>query len=299
MAAGRHLRLRLAKPESRWLMVEKNRTPEPIESGEIEAFRQETEERTVVCFTLHKHLMEILRYLGAWGEVGLDADDKLSATMALYQLRILADESHEAADCLIQLPQTEFVIVLRTAITMILQNLDIAKTQADNVIADGSDDEAVIRYAREAVRESHAELAGPLKRMAAFLLTHELTADIRAKTQWIEEKLALSHTRAAEQPDKPAGHAATHSDDFHCVRWYGQEYVFSHQQAAVVKPLWDAWEKDTPDLGKDYLLEKAGSETSRLRNVFKEKDGMHPAWGTMIVESRQGVFRLSPPTHKS
>jgi len=204
MAAGRHLRLRLAKPESRWLMVEKNRTPEPIESGEIEAFRQETEERTVVCFTLHKHLMEILRYLGAWGEVGLDADDKLSATMALYQLRILADESHEAADCLIQLPQTEFVIVLRTAITMILQNLDIAKTQADNVIADGSDDEAVIRYAREAVRESHAELAGPLKRMAAFLLTHELTADIRAKTQWIEEKLDKANApRATEEWSRP------------------------------------------------------------------------------------------------
>jgi hypothetical protein len=86
-----------------------------------------------------------------------------------------------------------------------------------------------------------------------------------------------------------------HSEDFHFVRWYGQEHTFTHQQAAVVKLLWQAWENGTPDLGKEYLLETSESSTDRLRNIFKEKGGMHPAWDAMIVESRQGVFRLSPP----
>jgi hypothetical protein len=90
-----------------------------------------------------------------------------------------------------------------------------------------------------------------------------------------------------------------HSEDFHFVRWYGQEHMFTHQQAAVVKLLWHAWENRTPALSQDYLPAQSGSNGSRLRDIFREKDRMHLAWRTMIVESRKGVFRLCPPEKKS
>jgi hypothetical protein len=90
-----------------------------------------------------------------------------------------------------------------------------------------------------------------------------------------------------------------HSADFHSVRWHGQDFTFSHQQAAVVRLLWTAHENGTPDLSQETLLDKSGSSGGRLRDVFKEANGTHPAWSTMIVESRKGVFRLSEPEKKS
>jgi len=102
-----------------------------------------------------------------------------------------------------------------------------------------------------------------------------------------------SETPATQPPE--VGHSA----DFHSVRWHGQDFTFSHQQAAVVAVLWAAHENGPPDLSQETLLDKSGSSGARLRDVFKEAKGMHPAWGTMIVESRKGVFRLSEPRKKS
>jgi hypothetical protein len=59
--------------------------------------------------------------------------------------------------------------------------------------------------------------------------------------------------------------------------------------------LWAAWENKTPVLSEETILEQAGSEGSRLRDVFKEKRGMHRAWGTMIVEAGKGRFQLHEP----
>jgi len=86
-----------------------------------------------------------------------------------------------------------------------------------------------------------------------------------------------------------------HSDDFTYVCWYKTEYEFTKLQAACVKVLWDAWENKTPVLKEETILDKAGSLGSRLRDVFKEKKGMNAAWGTMIVSSSKGCFRLREP----
>jgi len=100
--------------------------------------------------------------------------------------------------------------------------------------------------------------------------------------------------------ETPAGEPDTaHSGDYHSVRWHGQKYTFSHQQAAVVALLWAEYENGTPDLSQEHLLDKSGSNGGRLRDVFRENGAMHAAWGTMIVESRKGVFRLSEPRKKS
>lgn len=101
-----------------------------------------------------------------------------------------------------------------------------------------------------------------------------------------------------EQAGKPHGDYG-HSTDFHSVRWYGQRHTFTHEQAAVVKLLWKAWRNGTPDLSQEHLLEQSKSEGRRLRDIFKQRDEMHAAWGTMIVESRRGVYRLCESAKKS
>lgn len=90
-----------------------------------------------------------------------------------------------------------------------------------------------------------------------------------------------------------------HSADYHSVRWYGERHTFSHQQAAVVALLWEAYENGTPNLSQEHLLDKSGSSGSRLRDVFRENGAMNAAWNTMIVESRRGVFHLSDGGKKS
>lgn len=83
-----------------------------------------------------------------------------------------------------------------------------------------------------------------------------------------------------------------HSDDFRSVHWHGIDYSFTATQAACVRVLWEAMENGTPEVGKDTILEKAGSETSRLDDIFRNS----PAWGTMIVSgSRRGTKRLADP----
>jgi hypothetical protein len=106
--------------------------------------------------------------------------------------------------------------------------------------------------------------------------------------------LRLGSTRPAGGEVKPQPDTA-HSEDFHSVRWYGEKYVFTHTQAALVTLLWRAWENGTPDLGKDYLLTQADCEGNRLRDVFRN----HPAWEVMIVETGRGVYRLSEPQKES
>lgn len=98
-----------------------------------------------------------------------------------------------------------------------------------------------------------------------------------------------------EPPEPPIETEARHSEDFSSVVWFGSEYSFTKTQAACVRVLWEAWEQKTPDLKEETILERAGSEGSRLRDVFKSKGGMHAAWGTMIVPAGKGRFRLKEP----
>jgi hypothetical protein len=103
-----------------------------------------------------------------------------------------------------------------------------------------------------------------------------------------------------EQTAKPEGQQSgtnpSHSEDFRSVRWYGTDYTFTATQAACIKVLWEAWEHGTPELGQAFILDAAGSESGRLRDVFEK--GKHPAWNKLIVSSRKGVFRLSEPADR-
>jgi hypothetical protein len=82
-----------------------------------------------------------------------------------------------------------------------------------------------------------------------------------------------------------------HSADFRSVHWFGADYTFTPTQAAIVRQLWEAWEDGTPGVGQETLLAGAGSEGSRLRDLFRA----HAAMGSMIVALGKGLFALADP----
>jgi len=115
----------------------------------------------------------------------------------------------------------------------------------------------------------------------------------------IETLRASMHANRAEQtqhlPSQKEDHKQCyHSSDFRSVRWELRRFSFTPTQAACVRVLWEAWEKGTPELGQETILDQAGSNGSRLRDVFKSKKRkMHDAWGTMIVQGHSnGSFCL-------
>jgi PAS domain S-box-containing protein len=86
------------------------------------------------------------------------------------------------------------------------------------------------------------------------------------------------------EPSRGNEPSARHSEDYRSVCWFGEEYVFSPNQAACVRVLWEAWNNQTPYLADGTVLVKAGvGDKQRLRDVFKK----HSAWGTMIVQGPQ------------
>ena len=65
---------------------------------------------------------------------------------------------------------------------------------------------------------------------------------------------------------------ANHSPDFRTINWYGTPYKLTATQAAVVRVLWEARDNGTPDVGQHTLLEEAGSESSRLVDLFRRSE---------------------------
>lgn len=69
--------------------------------------------------------------------------------------------------------------------------------------------------------------------------------------------------------------------DFSTVRWGPQAFHFVGKQRAIVAALKLARDEGYDCLSQAYLLEVAGSECSRVRDLFRG----HPAWGSMIVHA--------------
>jgi hypothetical protein len=107
----------------------------------------------------------------------------------------------------------------------------------------------------------------------------------------LEMEYARARDLAVVNPPPPEPRA-THSPDFRSVNWFGTEHSFTPNQATVVAALWKSWEKHAPDVGDEYLLELADSNSGRLDLVFRN----HAAWGTMIVPGgTRGTRRLVEP----
>ena len=106
----------------------------------------------------------------------------------------------------------------------------------------------------------------------------------------IKEQCPIGAARIKKHPDCDS---VSHSPDFRSVRWFGQSYSFTPNQAACVKMLWEAWERGTPEVGGQTLLDAADASTERIDVVFRGCS----AWNTMIVSGNtKGAYQLAKPT---
>lgn len=101
---------------------------------------------------------------------------------------------------------------------------------------------------------------------------------------------------------KPAGSTCSHSPDFTTVSWFGEQYTFTKGQAALISLLWRAWQAGNATLTQETIedaLQRNTVGTFRVRDTFKRKGRMHPAWGKMIASPRKGVYGLAGPPGKT
>jgi hypothetical protein len=93
----------------------------------------------------------------------------------------------------------------------------------------------------------------------------------------------------------PTGDDIEHALDFNWVRCCGVTFVFTRSQAIVVAALLDDYRKHGQGLGNEYLLDLIDSEAERSSKRLRDWFGHdHPAWNSLIVSDRKGVFRLDP-----
>ena len=76
--------------------------------------------------------------------------------------------------------------------------------------------------------------------------------------------------------------------DYRSVKWRGRVYVLTPRQAEVVGILHQAYRTGRPALSRDVITERMRAPVGRFRDIFKGS----PLWRTLVVSSRQGVYRL-------
>jgi len=137
------------------------------------------------------------------------------------------------------------------------------------------------------------ELVIILRQERAFLTGLNSSQEASSAVVSSMEKVdALDHSRLRPARLEPDGQDARHSEDFRSVHWFGLDFTFTANQAAVVKKLWEAWMNSTPVLSGESLLDASESESGRVSVVFRG----NPACGTMIIRRGKGSYRLQEPT---
>ncbi len=75
----------------------------------------------------------------------------------------------------------------------------------------------------------------------------------------------------------------------------GQKYNFGDMQASILRQLYDAAIQGEPWQNGKRLLEKAGSQSFTLSNIFKR----NPMWRQIIISDERGSYRLNEDFFKS
>jgi len=88
---------------------------------------------------------------------------------------------------------------------------------------------------------------------------------------------------------EPAATDVWHSDDFTRVRVADEWHSFGPKQAAVLRLLKAASERDNPWLDGKRLLDEANAATMRLIDLFKRK----PAWRQLVLADGKGRYRFN------
>lgn len=93
-----------------------------------------------------------------------------------------------------------------------------------------------------------------------------------------------------ELPSTPAQDIFAASPDYRTVRFQGNKYTLTDNQATIVKYLHEAFKNGTPAVGAHALLSAIEAETSKVRYSFKNS----PLWGKLIViGTRRGTYKLN------
>lgn len=108
---------------------------------------------------------------------------------------------------------------------------------------------------------------------------------------WGRKKLPAGGTKTKLESDISRGSDFTYSPDFRWVCLNGQPFTLTPSQAQVIRLLFEAHEKKTPELGQSYILEQIESTSRRLRDLFKSSP---KAWKELIRPgAKRGTFRLN------
>jgi hypothetical protein len=167
------------------------------------------------------------------------------------------------------------------------------KHLAATVTQFAADAEAAFVAAESAAKQGEPAHLEPLRET---MRAHRNTLGMRRALLPLVEGEILAAPLFTPQRLPPAtgesGNDAAHSDDFASVRWFGRNYEFTPNQAACVKILWANWQRGTPAVRGETVLENADVSQTRLDMVFRD----NPAWGGMIAGGKvRGTYRLQPP----
>ena len=94
-----------------------------------------------------------------------------------------------------------------------------------------------------------------------------------------------------ESENKEIENDFLHSEDYRSINFKGERYTLTSFQAEIIQILHEAYQKNTPEIGQPFILEKINSKRSRLRDFFKSSPGI---WGNVIIPGRKkGTYRLN------
>jgi hypothetical protein len=119
----------------------------------------------------------------------------------------------------------------------------------------------------------------------------ELERELERLNQARVSRGSSTPTNSDPQSNAPKSEEFTHSEDYRSVTVRGQNFTLTSRQAQVIQILDENRRNGTPEVGKDYLLEKLETPNSRLRDSFKSN---LPAWKILVkVGTKKGTFRLN------
>ncbi len=118
----------------------------------------------------------------------------------------------------------------------------------------------------------------------------EIPMENRHETTMTLENESAFQGQRIEPGEATPSPAFKHSEDYISITFNDQTFTLTSRQAQVVQILHEAHKNELPDVGQHHILEKLGSQSSRLRDTFKRSD----LWGTLIVQGKKsGTYRLN------
>lgn len=147
----------------------------------------------------------------------------------------------------------------------------------------------LIRARRQKLRNDRhlaEELGFPARRVASVVAS-DLTVE---EPPDVVDAPSSASSRAGSREHIAESGTFVHSPCYTSVRWNGEEFHFSPNQASVIRLLHESYQQGVGEMSQHLLLTEIESKSRRLRDVLRRSG----AWGTLVVHGeRKGTFRLN------